>query len=653
MTVAVLGLTASACSIEQSETVPEGQVVVVDGEHPSPTDELANRILKTSLATEAIAEGQDEPLVAAEMVGSRAVKTWSEGKRVAAKLPDLFKIELVTTGEIKDAQTAIKGVADPKTRKVISEEFSSSVIEHSLDGVRFDYIEPVRALKNIRIVNPKLSKTIRPVLEDLDAGGSVIDNYDFASGIERDVKDLNGEAKTLALQYARNIRDGVQYSEPGQKLYEELYARYRDAVKKVARYARRANDAYIKSKSLLTNRGGIDAAVRKAIVEHNGVKSEPIKEMLPKLSQPWAAIDLSNVVGNKSYREAYDQDVVWHQFGEIYAQDGSIQTEFYEDSNLSDEARAQLERLIDDVKPLLASAFAKGDLLSVRFTIGDDFEPYFDPTTHEIVMGLSRYDELSEDLFRTSLVHETVHSLSSTAFSQEVAVSREEASAVNRACNALSREAYNQFELEVKLMNGEELDSLVESSKGPIKKAFKYLKTQIESGKLSNLMAETVYKADFNSKDLNDTRCTDANFADMMYEVIGESSGYEQASEIYEEMQNIYDKDQSFNRLVNAWIGAIHKYSLFKQLNESSFVKTDYVWKDYLGHSRDNASEMIASVTDVSLSYPKEVRELIVGLNSSDRAAVESALDASYKILYNRHPNLKPYLKAHLSQLTR
>ena len=120
MTVAVLGLTASACSIEQSETVPEGQVVVVDGEHPSPTDELANRILKTSLATEAIAEGQDEPLVAAEMVGSRAVKTWSEGKRVAAKLPDLFKIELVTTGEIKDAQTAI-----PQSHNGVSMSFCS------------------------------------------------------------------------------------------------------------------------------------------------------------------------------------------------------------------------------------------------------------------------------------------------------------------------------------------------------------------------------------------------------------------------------------------------------------------------------------------------------------------------------------------------
>ncbi|QQS19059.1 hypothetical protein IPL68_03370 [Candidatus Saccharibacteria bacterium] len=100
----------------------------------------------------------------------------------------------------------------------------------------------------------------------------------------------------------------------------------------------------------------------------------------------------------------------------MFVKDGKVFLQFEEGSNVSAESVAQIQKIVGDVTPLMTNAFAAGDLLSIRFIIGNEYNPYFVGLEKEVHMLLADNDPLSEEQLRQGLVHEVTHAMVDAAF---------------------------------------------------------------------------------------------------------------------------------------------------------------------------------------------------------------------------------------------
>ena len=60
----------------------------------------------------------------------------------------------------------------------------------------------------------------------------------------------------------------------------------------------------------------------------------------------------------------------------------------------------------------------------------------------------------------------------------------------------------------------------------------------------------------------------------------------------------------------------------------------------------------MATVVDISLSNPDQLKMLIRGLTPEQRKAVNAAIDASYKVITSRHPVIATDLNSWKQQFT-
>ncbi len=63
-----------------------------------------------------------------------------------------------------------------------------------------------------------------------------------------------------------------------------------------------------------------------------------------------------------------------------------------------------------------------------------------------------------------------------------------------------------------------------------------------------------------------------------------------------------------------------------------------------MGHSQENADELMATVADITLNDPEGVKELLRSLGEADRQTVRAAIAATYTIIGAKHENLQPTL---------
>lgn len=127
-----------------------------------------------------------------------------------------------------------------------------------------------------------------------------------------------------------------------------------------------------------------------------------------------------------------------------------------------------------------------------------------------------------------------------------------------------------------------------------------------------------------------------------VYEKLGSKDGLGDLDRFNKE----YVRNADVQALISEYKESMQYNSIFKEINESSFVDTVYKNKDRLGHSRDNAHEMMASIVDTSLLNIKAFKTLLGSLDTESKAAVMEAISAGYAIISNRHPSLKTYLSS-------
>lgn len=480
--------------------------------------------------------------------------------------------------------------------------------------------------------------------------------------VKRHIKGLSDPTvRAMARRAMRTYNPDDAYWEIGREPYNVSELKYRTADKLDARqYV--ADDAARDMRTATTNltdslrvrygdlSGEIEGLISTEVARHNHMPTVRNAEVhVDRIADGSAPIDLSDVRGRKQIRDSYKPDTTYDQFAEVYAEDGAMRFRVEDKSRLSPEAQKSIEAVIAANRPLLEAAFRRGDLLSMRFVIADEYNPFYAPNSREIVMVLPRDDSTSVDQLRSAMTHETVHSLVNSAFAEESSVTKAEAAKVKQACTLLSRDAYRGFQNYAAIFP-DKLDALISKVPNSDKKLYRKLKSEIEKGNISKLLEDPLAMDSYFAKDLRFTDCQEVTLGDLM-RYIADKSGSEDPSKTADSaIENAKDLPE-FEAVLDMWIGSVVDFSLFKRLSESQFVDTEYMYKEYLGHPRDNANEMMATFTDVTLVYTSQVRKLLRTMSSQERKIVLQATDASYTIIEHRHPALKKHLDKVYKQL--
>ena len=657
-------------SINEREAVPEPNMVVnPSNAAPSPTDEIANTLsssryfwidykAKPEEQNNLMADARTKNLFGLSEIALNAYVV--EKNATDLKIPDFS--DGVSTFDFEKINNAIDGVNDPIERQVVDEYIVASITDIAVSATRFNDIEVDDAVRVLNTLESGKGDELRDELETLDAAKNAIMNYDNPTKAQQDATDITDPGIKNDLDIFISGID-AEYDTSVYFDSREAYERLQEAKGRLeetllvdiekSRYD--ARHYYV---SLLSG-DNVEAIFREQIKSFNNINASTEMHALPELHDPGKPIDLSSVLGVKTYQASAEQGLYEQEFGEVRAMNGKLELAIHDGSKISHEAEEQLRRLTEDALPLLESAFGNGDLISIRFVAGDYFDPYFDPTSHEVHMILPQDNSTSEEQFRQALVHEVIHALVSSVYDQKRQVTDEESLLVKNACTSLAAQSLEYFNQSMDVYP-EILDNLISSAQTEQDRIiFTSLKKIIVEDEILSILQEgtgSIYE--WNQKDVGVTDCGGdvVNFRTVLNAAIQDYDGlrvydYNQKNVIIESIHaryfNVDEKiiDPNYYRLLTAWTESYNEYSLWKKLNESAYVDTKYYLKDYLGHSDDNSTELMASLGDVSLNNASEIKMMMLGLNESDRKTVYDAIDATYTIISNRHPSLSSFLQ--------
>lgn len=672
--VAVGALSLSGCKVapEQNkgpQTIAadilreSGNVVEATGVLSTPADTLANTLNATNKLKIALSEDtSDSATLIADaqqrnVVGIDKIIGASQAKNFYNSTVRSINYDTIDEFDAVKAKTALESITDPEIRREMTEYTEATITESLLLAIRAGDIEMDGIKKILDGIKPKNQAEITLLAEKLDAGSNAIDNYDSAEKIREDAADITDPQLKILL--SKNAT-AIEKRNRKDTAYDKLVKIYDDAVVQYDELAR------VKTKESMDygrieKAEGVEIELQGLIAAHNGISEVESFNGLRPLDEPGKVIKLTGLNGPKMYIDQLTSTKpVEYEFGEIYAENGMPVIKFADGIGVSNEAIEQLKALTEDVMPMIASGMQKGDIAAIRFVHNNEgYNPYFHPYTREIHMVVPTDDSMSEDQFRTGLVHELTHALVASAFSIEGQVTDAEAAQVKNACRALSTQAYDLFETTIRNSSSLMEDVIATAQTENDRKIFLEIKKIFDEGNVAEIMEdESLSKADFLAKDLEWTMCAaDRNNFGSLVNIAALKAGvddwYKASGDLVDRYVRDY-KDSSGNKaqstyseIIGLWIDATEKYSLWSKLNESAYVDTESWIKEYLGHSADNATEMMATITDVTLHKPEQIVEMMKGLNPTDREAVKSSILASYTILGNRHPQLRQYLNRH------
>lgn len=393
----------------------------------------------------------------------------------------------------------------------------------------------------------------------------------------------------------------------------------------------------------------VEVGVGQRIAAAHGLKPQKLESLLD-LPNPREVVDLSNLVGfqkidNNCLRIATEdkcssKEPTFNQFGEIFVKDGVLTLTFQHGGGLTEKIRSQMQTAINVNKPFLEAAFASGQLVSVRLTVGAIPNPAFVGGTRELYLNLPQDDRMSMDQLASYVGHETMHALTRNFFAG-INVSEAQKRRLNAACNALVMTAYDDFEF--KLNNQPELlANLRAAAKPEHQPIIDTLTKAVEQHKLEQV-------AGLNQKELDDAflgmqynECEKVPVASIR---IIENAVAEAGVVVKTDDLKYLFETQAFKNFGVEWIKLIAYTSVYERvINESSYVDTPDPDKSGFGHSEDAAIEVCGSLSNVALRHPEEFTPELRAADKAERAAVIDFLGLCSDEI-EVHPSLKDYVQ--------
>ncbi len=383
----------------------------------------------------------------------------------------------------------------------------------------------------------------------------------------------------------------------------------------------------------------------------------PLTEIAP-LGNLGADITLGNVVAKEKIKnvdtlatandDADTAPKVFKQFGAIHLQNNSLELTLRDDANLTPAQRAAFQASYQRVKPLLEAAFARGSLLAVRFTLADDYNPYYDPNSREIIMQLDKNDYLSLDQLTGALLHETIHSIVRDKI-DGLNIDEAQAKALNIACNNLVRQSYAHFSKDL-VINPDILSNLRDSLDA---KYQPIVDTMIKAQKTDNLTS--LAPADDTLITHTDTpmtnRCNDVG-STKSWPTIWKDAETVAGVSIDADDSKTMSTNKAWLTFVVAWQDSVRQSSPFGAvINEANYADTQSEVKTLIGHSEDNDNEGTASAVDDLLMYLTLFKAEVAKLEPAEAKSVLDFMTIVASLVTTSAPSTKPLIATNLKLL--
>lgn len=387
-----------------------------------------------------------------------------------------------------------------------------------------------------------------------------------------------------------------------------------------------------------------EASLSESFGARTGLRPEPSAPEITQEADPYELIDLKYMPSQRvpnsmadlanrklGMRELMPPDLL--QFGEVSV-DGKLSLAF--EDGVNDRVRQQFAQAFEMNRPLLEAAFAGGNLVSMRFVLEEDFNPYYLPASREIIMVLSGRGILTVDQLSSVMTHETTHALFRNYFFG-IDVSEAEHKVLANACAGLQKAAYREIGNHLN-QSPELLTNLRAALKPEHRHLADFLHQAAQNENMDQLLnpqIQNVQETTFANQ------CNNAGNSGEFYgrAVNAAGLGLEEFNGDLLYMRS----SPALGKLVRSVDAFVREGSIYgKVINESGYVMTDSSDRPYLGHGEDNANETYASLMNAALNYPGGLQVKLASLGIREREAVKHMLSTQWDAAAARYPSLQP-----------
>ena len=576
-----------------------------------------------------------------------------DAKTPATKAIDILDASQTASGlsaytiKPEEARKEIESIADATIRQQADKVVDSIIASHTVTGVKILSVKPDEALQAINLIkDPAIRDQAQKgvvaqiilqgvrsydakVLADAQTQLAGITDLDLRRIAEDALKQrIQGNGPTFQTSELSRFADKTQ-SGLSRNSTSEI-AQLLDQKSQVSQITKKLRDDMYDQLKLSSK------AIQIMVHDHNNLSADVVKPLsISTLPDPGASVDLSTAKGTKKVLDlGHLQDMPTDvkeidQFAEFFVEDGTLQLRFEANNGLKPEAMGQITGLMNELGPLFYAGFASGDLLSVRFIVGDEYNPYYLPTAREIHVILPKDASTSIDQLRSGLVHEETHALTRRAFSSDADIKPEEVSKLVKACETIRATAYNAAEARFRTMP-EILGNLRAQAHSEDQQVIDFIIQKAQQGTLDQFLKNRF--GQYSDEYAND--CLERDLKSVI-----DDAAYQLRIDP-NRLSYLKDTDP-YKKAAGQWYVVQRYYSVFDKINESNLVTTNYVDKDTLGHSEENVKELVGSILDDAISWPQQFGQVLRMMSPEDKDAAIQAFQMSVDLVVNRDESLR------------
>ncbi len=645
-------LSAAACMEEDPPRAAEQHVH--EAAQITAVDSLSERVAARMTLTDQLVSGYDTHTMQAELKGDKKEPN-AEIKHLQSEIVDLKILQHTLGLPESSVQDEIANISNADIKQEALDIITNKSLDAIINKLSFD---PTTAIAEFAELPADAQQKNQSFFQwSLAAAAARFASYDGvkAQTILPHIVDPESQQLVIQIIEMEEQVDAILDSVPSDFTMDEYYALKDDLraqtdmldekleeVKEATRGKQRdSTDIDIRIYEIKKEIERLTSAEIDAF--NNFTAAEYTGNGLPAMANRVAAIDLSKVTtekkvdyGDKGAEHAKE----YAEFAQVSAENGAVVLHFDATAKIPKTAQLRIQEAFENARPILEAAFDSGDLSVVRFVLSDDYDPFYDTELSEIFMVLPKDASTTVDQLASGQVHEAIHALTNSATSM-VEINDQEGAAINQACTALKDASFNSLELHLQVMP-EPLNALLGVAKPEHKPVIQTILNSIQNGSFEKLIKDPLAEYSDDKYGIKWNNCEDFTPATLIFE----ASKLNGITFNDHELDYLFDSDE-FSAFYDEWDFTLGYASLFKTINEANFVTTDYAYKEYIGHSQDNASEMMATLLNVVLSYkPQVIQTMQENMTPEKRVAIITALRASVDIVVARHPSLQNLLSA-------
>lgn len=609
-------------------------------------DHLSRRIAHRNKMTDELTKGYDIEKMRGQLKDFEDPNVFAKG--LLTKIVDLKDVsKALTNSDPEKAKAELSDVADPELKQKAEQQIYANAIENAFGRIILD---PQDAIDEIaKLPEPYRTQAQIPLQKAIGARAVNTSSFDPAKGdkiatfiTDPDVKNQVMQAIELNKQnydYLYGNRGGARYDSNQYNQKRNEADRVKNALDADAKSFKEGlgSEELLGTKlssDILTMDDEIAKVNTGEIKKHNNFDAAPYGDtVLPELQNRDQTINLKEATSPKKVEtKLHGETETYEEFAQARIVDGKLVLEFEKDAQIDETAKQQILAVFEHARPLLEAAYEAGDLSVTRFVLGSSYDPFYLTYQHETFMVLPRSNQVTIDQLASGLVHETIHSLTRSATTGEQ-IEVHEATKIAEACDAVKNASFEHLERSLRYLYPELLQGVLEAAKPEHKPVIQFMIDAVNNRTFEQLVTGYVPTNSEYAYILNN--CEDFNFFSVFNEV-----ARQQKIVLENDSLNYLSQDPKFGELIKEWNFTMGYASIYEKINESSFVETNESSKEYLGHSQDNVSELMASLADAALTYTDQLSKALADMESNDQIATIQALQMTFTIITNRHPDL-------------